>query len=293
MFKKRSNPSAGQANTRTSTITLDNAVTDSKESDVSDSTDTPLTVKSQLQSSHPSGGNTQKSVKHELNKDILPDTDDTDSTNSTLHTNKFNNATVDITQDKVDAATNRTGVKSQAAANVRQITVYDYKPDVCKDYKQTGFCSFGDSCKFIHDRSDYKQSWQIDAVLEQNKKQKIDSAALSYDDIARNKVKAVQSFKTSRLGFMNKANSSNSGSTAELPFACLICKQPFTEPVVTKCQHYFCQSCALKHHTKSPRCAVCNRPTNGIFNKAHDIIEQQKQATVAVQQSDADSDTET
>lgn len=30
-------------------------------------------------------------------------------------------------------------------SNVRTITVTDYTPDVCKDYKQTGFCGFGDS----------------------------------------------------------------------------------------------------------------------------------------------------
>jgi RING finger protein 113A len=33
----------------------------------------------------------------------------------------------------------------KAAANVRTITIQDYQPDVCKDYKQTGFCGFGDS----------------------------------------------------------------------------------------------------------------------------------------------------
>ncbi len=35
----------------------------------------------------------------------------------------------------------------KAPANVRTITVTDFAPDVCKDYKQTGFCGFGDSCK--------------------------------------------------------------------------------------------------------------------------------------------------
>ncbi len=35
-----------------------------------------------------------------------------------------------------------------------------------------------------------------------------------------------------------------------LPFACYICRQPWTEtratPVVTRCKHYFCEGCALK-----------------------------------------------
>lgn len=32
-------------------------------------------------------------------------------------------------------------------ADVRMITLVDYQPDVCKDYKETGWCGFGDSCK--------------------------------------------------------------------------------------------------------------------------------------------------
>ncbi len=31
-----------------------------------------------------------------------------------------------------------------------------------------------------------------------------------------------------------------------LPFACFICRQPFVDPVLTKCKHYFCEHCALK-----------------------------------------------
>ena len=35
-----------------------------------------------------------------------------------------------------------------------------------------------------------------------------------------------------------------------LPFACYICRKPWQEcrsdPVATKCRHYFCERCALK-----------------------------------------------
>eukprot|EP00494_Astrolonche_serrata_P033488 UN33757 len=40
--------------------------------------------------------------------------------------------------------------------------IYDYQPDICKDYKETGYCGYGDSCKFLHDRTDYKAGWQIE-----------------------------------------------------------------------------------------------------------------------------------
>lgn len=35
------------------------------------------------------------------------------------------------------------------SASIRTITLTDFQPDVCKDYKETGFCGFGDTCKFL------------------------------------------------------------------------------------------------------------------------------------------------
>jgi len=46
----------------------------------------------------------------------------------------------------------------------------DYKPDLCKDYKESGYCGFGDSCKFMHDRGDYKTGWQLDKEWEEQQK---------------------------------------------------------------------------------------------------------------------------
>lgn len=39
---------------------------------------------------------------------------------------------------------------------------FDYQPDLCKDWKETGYCGFGDSCKFMHDRGDYKAGWELE-----------------------------------------------------------------------------------------------------------------------------------
>lgn len=33
----------------------------------------------------------------------------------------------------------------KAPSNVRTTTLLDYQPDICKDYKTTGYCGFGDS----------------------------------------------------------------------------------------------------------------------------------------------------
>ena len=60
----------------------------------------------------------------------------------------------------------------------------------------------------------------------------------------------------------------------ELPFACLICRGEFEDPVVTLCGHYFCSKCAIARHQKHPKCAACSKQTMGVFNVAQKIIKQ-------------------
>jgi len=50
----------------------------------------------------------------------------------------------------------------RAPDNVKITCRFDYQPDICKDWKETGYCGYGMSCKFLHDRSDYKFGWQLD-----------------------------------------------------------------------------------------------------------------------------------
>lgn len=49
----------------------------------------------------------------------------------------------------------------RASAHIRMTVRFDYQPDICKDYKETGYCGYGDSCKFMHDRGDYKSGNSI------------------------------------------------------------------------------------------------------------------------------------
>ena len=51
---------------------------------------------------------------------------------------------------------------ARAPIHYRATSRFDYQPDVCKDFKDTGYCGYGDACKFLHDRSDYKTGWQIE-----------------------------------------------------------------------------------------------------------------------------------
>ena len=119
----------------------------------------------------------------------------------------------------------------------------DHEPCICKDYKETGFCGFGDSCKFIHDRSDYKMGWQIEREMNEGTYTKTEEENWEVSD-----------------------------EEEDLPFKCIICRDNFKRPVVTRCGHYFCEDCAIGHYKKSKRCFVCNKQTNGIFNMAKNIV---------------------
>jgi len=140
----------------------------------------------------------------------------------------------------------------RAPSNIRSTVRWDYKPDLCKDYKETGFCGFGDSCIFLHDRTDYKSGWQIE---------------LEY----ANGVYDKEDQDPSKYQVPEEDN---------LPFKCFICRNSFINPVVTKCKHYFCEKCALDHHRKSTRCALCSAQTFGIFNPAKDISRRLKQKAI-------------
>jgi RING finger protein 113A len=55
----------------------------------------------------------------------------------------------------------------RAPAYIRISTQIDYQPGICKDYKQTGYCGYGDACKFMHDRGDYKSGWQLEREFDE------------------------------------------------------------------------------------------------------------------------------
>ena len=139
----------------------------------------------------------------------------------------------------------------KSSSNVRTITVTDFAPDVCKDYKQTGFCGFGDSCKFLHAREDYAQGWQLDREWEINSKGK----------------------KGGKPSGPTKGSGKDGDDDEEtllesIPFKCIICKDDYKNPIITKCGHYFCEACALKRYRKDPSCAACASGTGGVFNVA-------------------------
>ncbi|KAI9904368.1 hypothetical protein N3K66_000897 [Trichothecium roseum] len=144
----------------------------------------------------------------------------------------------------------------KAPTNIRTITVTDYAPDVCKDYKQTGFCGFGDNCKYLHAREDVQHGWQLDREWDKVNKGKKNLGGTVVASANREQA-ASEGFDEEEEAMLEK-----------IPFACIICKESYREPVVTRCGHYFCEPCALKRYRKDPSCAACGSGTNGVFNSA-------------------------
>lgn len=95
----------------------------------------------------------------------------------------------------------------RAPANLRATVRWDYQPDICKDYKETGFCGFGDSCKFLHDRSDYKAGWQLEREWASGE------YARESDEDKRYEIES---------------------DGEDFPFKCVLCRGSFVDPVVTK-----------------------------------------------------------
>ncbi len=149
----------------------------------------------------------------------------------------------------------------KAASNIRTITFTDFSPDVCKDYKQTGFCGFGDNCKFLHAREDYKQGWQLDNEWEAVTKGKKNLGGTIVASADRRNNGAASN---------NNADEDDEDDALlrDIPFACIICRESYKHPIVTRCGHYFCERCALDRYRRDPTCAACGAATTGVFNGA-------------------------
>ncbi|KAJ2842070.1 RNA-splicing factor, partial [Coemansia erecta] len=160
----------------------------------------------------------------------------------------------------------------KAPTNVRSTSVFDYQPNVCKDYKETGYCGYGDSCIFLHDRGTYKSGWQLEKEFEESqagvKRENPKLWTVDHDHDHDEEGDGDDDDDDDN----GPETSSAKAKSEELPFACLICRKPFNKPVVTKCQHYFCEACALKNYRKTPRCFACGAATGGVFKPAKNLI---------------------
>jgi RING finger protein 113A len=149
----------------------------------------------------------------------------------------------------------------KATQFVRTTARFDYQPDVCKDYKETGFCGFGDTCIYLHDRGDTLSGWQLEQQWEEQKKKEMAQRELD-------------AFSDGKELVEEKAEIPEDG----LPFACFLCRDYFQDPVVTSCGHYFSEKCILNHvrNSEKPLCPVCNADTHGVFNQPTKLISKKR-----------------
>ncbi|KJP87743.1 hypothetical protein AK88_02638 [Plasmodium fragile] len=202
------------------------------------------------------------------------------------------------------------GPVRNSGANVRVTLRIDYEPCICKDYKETGYCGFGDTCIFLHDRSDYKSGWKIEQEYEEKRKR---NEALRKEKLEKWNEKMLRKLKEKEELLGNsedgddgghgksaqiegennggespdlsavsscteKENSDSDSSDGEnnLPFACIKCKRKWKlemNPSVTECSHYFCEKCFIEMFQKNKKCFKCGLQLNGIMNVAHNIVD--------------------
>jgi RING finger protein 113A len=150
----------------------------------------------------------------------------------------------------------------KAATHVRVTARFDYQPDICKDYKETGFCGYGDTCIYLHDRTDTVSGWQLERQWEEQQKVKKEKQEQIMNDFAT----GIIGDNTRNVDDDSK-NNTPLQSGDDIPFACYICREHFKEPVVTNCSHYYCEKCIMNHvRTVSEACPICQKETGCVFN---------------------------
>lgn len=141
------------------------------------------------------------------------------------------------------------------ASNLKSTVLMDYQPDICKDFKQTGYCGYGDNCKFLHSRDDFKTGWKLNKDWE---------AFQQHNQRDANLIAAANTIRPG--GDLQKVVEETIEKTIkDIPFKCVICRNDYKNPVVTSCEHYFCNKCFFRRikDTGNKKCVICGHDTKG------------------------------
>ena len=193
----------------------------------------------------------------------------------------------------------------RATTFVRTTARFDYQPDICKDYKDTGYCGFGDTCIYLHDRGDTKSGWEMEREYEEMKKVELNQRSKEMDMFMNSMMNGRGNNSSGGGGDDDEGGkggyNTNDNTTFDnnndndkdtiiiddgIPYACHICRKSFTNPIITSCGHYFDEGCLLAvlrggSTTSSTvdssssgvvvavattACPICNKDTHGVMN---------------------------
>ena len=102
-------------------------------------------------------------------------------------------------------------------------------------FSSIGTCGFGDTCIFLHDRSSLKVCESVDTgwdIMQQKKRKAVEAGLEAFMD--KEGEGEGKDLLFGNDGDNDDGNEGKAGTEKkeELPFACFICRKPFTNPVV-------------------------------------------------------------
>lgn len=145
----------------------------------------------------------------------------------------------------------------------------DYNPSRCKDFHESGYCAFGDSCIFIHDRGDYKSGYELDREWDKKMQAKEERRKRRATKIQNGEELESDDNST---GEEELEDYDEEMVYKEIDEQCLICGQNYKFPTLLTCGHIFCDRCAIEHYKTNRTCFKCGKITDGIFNDGTKLL---------------------
>lgn len=152
---------------------------------------------------------------------------------------------------------------------IKHTNTIDYNPSRCKDFFEAGYCVFGNSCIFVHDRNDYKFGWEEERDWDKKQKRKLER-----------RQRRLEAAEAGREDEISMSTDDEEIDTNEEPAKyghidskCLICGGQYVNPTLLDCKHIFCGGCAQSQYLSKGKCFKCGKKNQGIFNSGVKILE--------------------